>query len=778
MKKIITIITATLIILTVMSCELYPEDSIPKGLGRVTVGLPVISSSRASTIFTCIDQTTHYIVTIFSPEDQKSEQISSSQTSVSFDVPPGDYTIVVLATNEYSSTEVDSYNYVTGSGIQRLSINEGELSYANVAVSQITYNTAADIIKSDNNGIVDDNSKICDAIEITSSLTTGIAEIKLSGILSTRITYIGNDDTTQNSDDSYDSDLGANSFFEKISFTIDLPVDIESNTSIMLEFFPESFEGVIDGMELHTLLPIDKKYFIYPPHEKYFGIVSYTSRSMTPLTGGINDNKIDTYEEDDTFEDATPLHLNEIQKHNFVDDPEDWVKVDVEEGYNYTFKTIVSGATTTTITLFDSEKNQLAENYDFETEDTSKIEYIFPNSGSFYLRISSLFNSTGVESNYTISYTRQPAPQPEYLPLPMEQKKWTVLVYMDADNDLVNYGDLDIAEMEGVGSTDEVNIVVLWDNLSTEHGYYYIEKDSTIFVKELYEVNMGDETTATDFIDWVVYNFPADHYMLEYWNHGSAVDRTENTNNNQQGIGRDDTNGSGWLSETEQKSIIEYFYNKINRPIDIVSYDACLMATAEIAYMYNGYANYLAASEEEEPRYGWDYAFLNKVTSNPNISAEELSQNVLTYYMNSYDETKNLTFSITDLSHIDEFAVALDTFCKAAIATGSENGSIFEAFTTGIADFSGYTRDLYGYMENVVDSDDLIVTTEIKDYAANIMSIISEDLIIFEDHGSNWTNKAHGLSITMKADTDTYSRLDICEDTSWDEFLTFCDFSN
>ncbi len=760
--------------LIVISCN---WDLIPKGMGRVTVNLPVINSNNAKSLYTCTDQTTNYIVTIFSPYGQKSEQISSNQTSVTFDVAPGDYTIVVFATNEYSSTETDSYNYITGSAIHRTSIREGDSTSVPINLFQIGYNAVANIYYTD-------------AITVKSIFTTGITEIKLSGNILSKISYTGSDKVTHIFENSYNSGMDANSTLGSISFPIDLPKNIETGMEIDLEIKPESFEGVIDGVNLHTLHPTDKKYYFYPPPEKFYGTVSDGTTSMFPVIGGENVGNVDIYEEDDTLEDATPLSLNEIQEHNFVDDGNDWVKVEVEKDYLYTFQTTVSGITDTSITLYDSEMNKLADNDDGDgNEKASKIQYIFKTGGTFFLSINS-FEVIGNGTNYTVTYTRTEALQPMDLDLPMEQKKWTVLVYLDADNDLEDYGDLDITEMTSVGSTDEVNIVVLWDNMKINHGYYYIENGSASFVKELYEINMGEESTATDFINWVVDNFPADHYMFDYWNHGKAVDRSENTFSNLQGIAWDDTNGSDWLNETEQKNIIEFFYNKINRPIDIVSYDACLMATAEIAYMYKGYANYLVASEEEEPKYGWDYKFLETVTTNPDISAANLANNILTYYMNSYADTGNLTFSVTNLLHIDKFAIALDTFCSAAIATGDENGSIFNSLTTDVADFSGYTRDLYGYLANVVYSDNPVITTEIKGYAKNIMAIIrgdisgdlnndvTDDLIIHEAHGSNWTNKAYGLSITMKADTDTYSLLDICEDTSWDEFLDFCGFYN
>ena len=43
------------------------------------------------------------------------------------------------------------------------------------------------------------------------------------------------------------------------------------------------------------------------------------------------------------------------------------------------------------------------------------------------------------------------------------QAKWTFMVYLDADNNLEPFGIIDFNEMEQVGSTSDVNIIVQMD---------------------------------------------------------------------------------------------------------------------------------------------------------------------------------------------------------------------------------------------------------------------------------------------------------------------------
>ena len=79
--------------------------------------------------------------------------------------------------------------------------------------------------------------------------------------------------------------------------------------------------------------------------------------------------------------------------------------------------------------------------------------------------------------------------------------------------------------------------------------------------------------------------------MWIFWNHGGAVDRSY------KGVCWDDTNSSDHLSEVEQKSIITYLNSKIGKTLDVLAYDACLMACAELVYQFRGLASYIAFNE-------------------------------------------------------------------------------------------------------------------------------------------------------------------------------------
>jgi hypothetical protein len=373
--------------------------------------------------------------------------------------------------------------------------------------------------------------------------------------------------------------------------------------------------------------------------------------------------------------------------------------------------------------------------------------------------------------------------------LPQPRKKWTVLVYLDGDNNLSPYSDLDVNEMKKSGSNKNFNIVILWDNdpaqnsgsRTNRHGYYYVTPGSTELLKDAGEVDMGAAGTAKNFVDFATQNFPAERYMWIFWNHGGAVDRL------MKGVCWDDTNGGNHLSETDQKEIVKYLGGKIGKKVDIVGYDACLMGTAELAYQLREHADYMIASQQTVPGDGWDYNFLAKIKSSPSMSARTLSGHVVAYFKKYYDGRgeSDATLAAYNLKYADRLASAMDAFCEAAMASDAGSDSfkdlaqgldVFGAYACGGGDCY-YTKDLFAYFDRVADSS--TIPTAVRKKASAVCKAAKSSSFIFSEwHGKAWNNKAHGLSITLKSATSVYKKLDLCRDTHWDEFLNWAGFAN
>ena len=138
------------------------------------------------------------------------------------------------------------------------------------------------------------------------------------------------------------------------------------------------------------------------------------------------------------------------------------------------------------------------------------------------------------------------------------EKKWTVMVFVNGKNNLEIAGLYNVNQMEKVGSTKDMNIVVEMGRMAgqtaagmdggwTGSKRFFIKKDSdeekikSPVVMTTEKVDMGDYKRAVDFVTWAKKNYPAKRYMLVIWNHGSGwMDPAKS----EKGISFDDETGN------------------------------------------------------------------------------------------------------------------------------------------------------------------------------------------------------------------------------------------
>lgn len=149
------------------------------------------------------------------------------------------------------------------------------------------------------------------------------------------------------------------------------------------------------------------------------------------------------------------------------------------------------------------------------------------------------------------------------------------------------------------------------------------------------ELDMGDPNVLSQFAIWGITNYPANHYLLGFWDHGSGVFRS----------GTDTryvcTDYHGTVMQVdEMRSALIQINAKTGAVFDIVTMDACLMAMVEVFYQLIPYAKVCVASEEEDPWEGLDYSFVGEFKDQPNITAEALSKEIVSYFYDAYNDGK------------------------------------------------------------------------------------------------------------------------------------------
>ena len=263
--------------------------------------------------------------------------------------------------------------------------------------------------------------------------------------------------------------------------------------------------------------------------------------------------------------------------------------------------------------------------------------------------------------------------------------------------------------------------------------------------------NMGTVDNLSYFLNYVYKNYKAKKYDFIYWNHGGAVDGSEY-----------DDLYSDHLMLIEMSKAFENSPFKNNKKLDVISFRTCLNSTIEVANIYKKYAKYLVASEEVTIGSQADSAirFLNDVKMSD--SPIEYGKKQINTYKEVVTNTCNYssfmkkdenycidsTYSITDLSKIDDVKSKLELFSKDL---NKNLSSKYREYSRIRSNMDQYAKD-----EPAYDMIDLYNFTEKFDKYSNSGKNLRESIekaVVY-----NWTNTkhSHGLSIYFPYNNQTF----------------------
>lgn len=248
---------------------------------------------------------------------------------------------------------------------------------------------------------------------------------------------------------------------------------------------------------------------------------------------------------------------------------------------------------------------------------------------------------------------------------------YTIMVYMVGSDLESEYqaASVDILEMLNSNvNLDNVNILLCtggskqwWIGLPNNETYITqiveVDGETTLASVGSFDeaVNMGESDTLAQFLKFGYENYDTDHYALICWNHGGGPIR---------GYGNDELYGYDSLVFDELKTAMDNSPFDSKNKLDWIGFDACLMASVEIANLFSDYAEYMIASEEVEPGCGWDYSFLS--TLNETSNTEKIAKSIIDSYEAFILENQealqypDITLSCMDLSKIDIVTEAMD----------------------------------------------------------------------------------------------------------------------
>ncbi len=366
-------------------------------------------------------------------------------------------------------------------------------------------------------------------------------------------------------------------------------------------------------------------------------------------------------------------------------------------------------------------------------------------------------------------------------PKPQAPKEWTVLVYMNGKNDLEVAGLYNLNKMEMVGSNASLNIVtetgrmngqqndVSFDGNWTGSRRFYITQDTneekvkSKAVQKFDSVDMGDWKHLVDFAKWGMKNYPARHYALIVWNHGSGWVTTKGFVN--KGISYD-FETKNHISTPELGAAMK----EIGK-VDILAYDACLMQMAELLYEVRDYADYVVGSEETVPGTGFPYDTILRSFAAGTGTSEELAAGMVSGYEGFYSSKgKKVTLSAVRMSALGDFMTAFDAWTEALLASDKKPQIKAKAYSA--AEYADKdNKDLYDFARLAAEADPLLAEKGRAVQEALTGRLIIGNMAYKEGYGRD--EASHGLAVYLPAKgyNEKYDQLAWSRDSRWDDFL-------
>ncbi len=342
--------------------------------------------------------------------------------------------------------------------------------------------------------------------------------------------------------------------------------------------------------------------------------------------------------------------------------------------------------------------------------------------------------------------------------------KVTILLYVNGSNLESEDGEAttDLSEIVAAGSSKKVKIVAQtmgtkkWDKkygIAADHTQRFeVNKKGLKLVDDsLGQLDCTKSKTLSDFIKWGVKKYPADRYMLVFWDHGGGP---------VYGFGYDEWNKdeSACLTVAEMREALStagvYF--------DFIGMDCCIMSCLETGLAFYDYCDYAVLSEEFESGLGWSYTgWVKMLMKNSSTPTEDLGKKIIEDTVNAnigndewgdsaamamLDESmmKVLYTAWTDFAYANESTLLGTNYSRKL--TRSRRALPAFRMTSKAKDTFAEIGDYYDY-ENETYSLSEYYITDMLSVAENIQSDESEAL-------SQAVSQAIVYSMTTSDDAD------------------------
>jgi len=302
-------------------------------------------------------------------------------------------------------------------------------------------------------------------------------------------------------------------------------------------------------------------------------------------------------------------------------------------------------------------------------------------------------------------------------------RKWTIIVYMAADNDLESAAIADLNELEAVRYNAQVTVLALVDRNPaydmtngnwSDTRLFEIRTDpgglnSTIVSTRLdcpelglsagteTELNTADPLVLSRLIDFAKRSYPAEHYALFVWGHGTGWRSGPFAGTSQAPVKAaafDDTQGQYMALPSFGRAIAD-------KGLSLIGFDTCYAAVLELAYQIRNDAELFAGSEGEILSNGWDYTSLfTDFLGKSDLSVNDLGDSIQDHFAAQYAGLSSATISQVRLPEIENLFAKFDAFAgTVALAVTGEpaRNAVLDQVLHNVESyhFTSFPSDLY-----------------------------------------------------------------------------------
>lgn len=379
---------------------------------------------------------------------------------------------------------------------------------------------------------------------------------------------------------------------------------------------------------------------------------------------------------------------------------------------------------------------------------------------------------------------------------------WTLLLYIAADNNLESNGVDDINELEAGFPEEGVEIIVFIDRAEGYDESNGDWKDARIFrirkdddmenirseqLAYLGETNTGNARVLENFLRESMRCFPARYTGLIMWDHGNGWSGMAHDNTAPSSV-----DGHDLLELAELSSALDNALSATpgREKLDLIGFDMCLMAQVEVAEAVADHAEVMLASQAVEDVDGWPYNLVLPAFSDRTFGVRRLASNIIEGFKTYYLQKENKLAPLSTLSAIDLSMMpgVMDSFHENVAAMEKDIELGWSSLSRAIffsESFTGSTDldDLQQRDSQAVASFDMLACLALYNELRGVSPtndtfrdlIDATDRMIINSWAGPNRKSARGLSfyapIRAAQFADAYRELDFARETGWDALL-------